>query len=119
MVAVLLPGMDKKLQDELKRKLLSTQGELEAQIKELEKPADMGSDVDAFDEETDEAEEDSANAGMLQPLKERYERIKDALTKIERGAYGGCEQCGKDIEVAILNVDPESRFCKECKQTKK
>jgi hypothetical protein len=46
-----------KLIAELKKKLLSTQEQLDKELADLDKPTDMGDDVDAFDEEADEAEE--------------------------------------------------------------
>jgi len=39
-----------------------------------------------------------------------------ALDKIEGNTYGKCELCGKEIEAAILDVDPESLFCMNCKK---
>ena len=48
-------------------------------------------------------------------LKDRLDEIDIALAKIQSGTYGVCEKCGKPIEYEILSIDPESRFCKECK----
>jgi len=42
--------------------------------------------------------------------------IEDALTKIEAGAYGMCEECGKNISAARLKVLPTARLCINCKE---
>ena len=86
-----------------------------AEIKKDERPVDFGSDTDHFDEETDEAEEFGNQLAMAQGLKNRLDEIDLALSKIRSGGYGICEKCGKEIEVAILDVAPESRLCKDCK----
>jgi DnaK suppressor protein len=107
--------MDTKIIAGLKAQLEKTKTELEAELKKLNEPVDMGDDIDSFDEETDEATEYSANQGMAQTLKARYHRVQDALAKIKAGQYGMCEQCGKPIEPEVLRVDPESGMCRECK----
>ena len=106
---------DKKNLDELKKRLEKTKEKLESEIADLKKPVDMGDDIDHFDEEADEAEEFSANMGMLQTLKMRYERVKRALMRMAGRSYGTCVKCGQNIEIEVLNADPESDFCKNCK----
>jgi DnaK suppressor protein len=100
----------------LKKKLTESQKDLEAQIKDVEKTPEFGSDVDHFEEETDEAEEFSKNLGEAKAFRERLENVLRALTKMETGTYGVCEQCGKDIAWPLLEVDPESQLCKTCKE---
>jgi RNA polymerase-binding transcription factor DksA len=68
-----------------------------------------------MDTEADEAEERSAGAGMAQAVQDRHEAVVSALSKLEKGTYGTCESCKKEIEPALLAVDPESRLCKGCK----
>lgn len=96
-----------KLEDELKM--------VSGEIKAEEKPVDFGSDVDGFDEEADEAEELGNQLAVSKNLKDRLSDIEIALEKIREGRYGICEKCGNKIETEILDIDPESRFCKECK----
>jgi RNA polymerase-binding transcription factor DksA len=85
------------------------------EIKDLEKPVDFGSDIDHGDEKTDEAEELSNRFGEENDLRKRLEEINASLEKIEKGNYGICESCGGNIEDGVLDIDPESRLCKECK----
>jgi RNA polymerase-binding transcription factor DksA len=84
-------------------------------IEEFEKPVNFGTDVDHLEEKTDEAEELSNRFGEENDLKKRLDEIDAALGKIENGGYGACESCNAQIEDEILDIDPESRLCKECK----
>ena len=47
-------------------------------------------------------------------LKQRLVEVKEALAKIDKGAYGLCENCGKKISEARLKVLPTARLCLEC-----
>ena len=51
-----------------------------------------------------------------QTLRGHLADIDLALRKIQEGGYGVCEKCKKEIPLEILEVDPESRLCKECKK---
>ena len=113
-------ALDQKTLSELKQKLIKTESELEAEIKKLGDVPDMGSDVEGeiAEEEADEAEEYSGNLGVKDSLKERLQNVKSALREMADGSYGKCKKCGMDIELEVLNVDPESRLCKMCKAAK-
>lgn len=110
--------MDNQKVEEYKKRLEKERALLTAEIKKNEKPPDFGSDVDHFDEETDEAEEFGNQLAIAQDLKNRLGEIDVALSKIQTGKYGVCEGCGREIEAGILDVDPESRLCKHCKAGK-
>ena len=86
-----------------------------AEIASDEKPVDFGSDIDHGDEESDKSEQVGDQMAAARDLKNRLDEIDIALAKIQSGTYGVCEKCGKPIEYEILSIDPESRFCKECK----
>jgi DnaK suppressor protein len=89
-----------------------------SEIKAAEKTPDFGSDIDHFDEKTDEAEQLGDQLAIAQDLKKRLDDIVFALAKIPTGKYGICEVCGKEIEEEILDIDPESRLCKNDKLKK-
>lgn len=42
--------------------------------------------------------------------------IQDALSKINRGVFGICEECGCDIGEKRLLVSPASRLCVSCQE---
>lgn len=103
--------------DDYKQKLELERLKLEKEISTLIVPVDMGSDVDAGDEEADEAEEFSQNQGTAVELKKRHAAINEALNRIGAGSYGKCQKCEMEIEKEVLAVNPESRFCKMCNKT--
>ena len=103
---------------ELENKLLQEKSELGSEIQNVEKTApDFGADTDSFEEEADEAEELSTQFGINRTLKERLDDIEAALGKIGSGDYGACEKCRGEISLELLRLDPESRYCRQCKQT--
>ena len=42
-------------------------------------------------------------------------KIEVALTKIQEGTYGECEECGEQIAVARLMARPVAQLCIDCK----
>ncbi|HOJ10534.1 MAG TPA: TraR/DksA C4-type zinc finger protein [Clostridiales bacterium] len=45
--------------------------------------------------------------------------VRNALEKIENGAYGSCELCGKEIDENRLKAIPYTRLCLECEEEKR
>jgi len=101
--------------EKYKNKLEKERANLLKELGKETRPEDFGSDIDHYDEEADEAEEFSNQLAIGQSLKERISEIDHALSKIKTGKYGVCETCGLEIEEEILELSPESRFCKRCK----
>ena len=109
-------NLNEKQLAELKEQLEKEAGELESRVKSAQKTTDFGSDVESdFSEEADEAEELSNQIGKQQAFKEHLDNVEKALDKMNRGEYGKCEKCEKDIELEVLKASPESKLCKECK----
>ena len=59
------------------------------------------------------AERGEAEALAAQ-LQEALAQVEKALRKIEQGAYGTCERCGKPISPARLEAQPATAFCIDC-----
>ena len=76
-------------------------------------PADF--DIDSADpsETADKMEEFEENTALLKELETRYNDIKDALAKIEKGEYGFCEVCKSPIEKDRLSANQAARTCKK------
>jgi DnaK suppressor protein len=108
-------ALKKEFIAEQKRRLLETKAELESELKDLEGVPDMGSDVDSFEEEADEAEEYVTNLSKSDALGKDLDYVKHALKRIDSGTYGICSGCNTEISQELLLVAPESTFCKECK----
>jgi len=76
-------------------------------------PADMNIESADSNEVADNMEEFEGNTAVLKELEIRYNNIKDALDKIEKGEYGLCEVCGEEIEEERLIANPAARTCKK------
>jgi DnaK suppressor protein len=61
----------------------------------------------------DQMTEYRQNTAILTDLENRYNEVKDALERIEKGTYGTCRICSKEIEEARLEADPSADTCKE------
>jgi len=107
--------MTKEKMESYKNKLRHERLIIAKEISDFEKPVNLGDDIDHFDEKTDEVVELSNRFGEENDLKRRMDEIDIALGKIEKGDYGTCESCGAKIEDEVLDIDPESRLCEQCK----
>ncbi len=101
--------------NEYKKKLEKERMIVNGEIKRNEKPVDLGVDIVRFEEESDTSEEVGNQLALVEDLKNRLAQIDNALGKFGAGKFGICEKCGEEIEEEILDIDPESRFCKKDK----
>ena len=76
---------------------------------------DFGDTPGSDNEDADEVEEMSNTLTTIQVLERRLLDIKDALERIAIGTYGSCTRCHGEISVELLEADPESSLCKDCK----
>lgn len=42
-------------------------------------------------------------------------KVRRALTRIEEGTFGICQDCGEDIPIARLRARPVTDYCIDCK----
>ena len=47
-------------------------------------------------------------------MKGERQALDRALTRIEEGAYGECEECGDQINPMRLKIDLTAQFCIQC-----
>ncbi len=102
--------------------------ELESLEKELSEVArrnpDNPTDWEAIPAERDSSQADDntvadsiddyeGNNAILNQLEPKYRDVKDALGKIEKGTYGLCEVCQKEIELDRLEANQAARTCKD------
>lgn len=55
---------------------------------------------------------------LLEMKYEQYKDIADAFRKLQNNTYGQCEECGTEIHIKRLEVNPLARYCIECKTKK-
>jgi len=68
-----------------------------------------------LEEAASEVEEYSTSLPIEQSLELQLKNVNSALEQIQKGTYGVCENCGKEISQERLAAFPEARACGECK----
>lgn len=66
-------------------------------------PGDVGSDVQ------NRMEDDL----LANTVADQRRLVRDALTRLDRGAYGRCAVCGREIDDERLEARPEALTCRE------
>ncbi|KKS16089.1 MAG: Transcriptional regulator, TraR/DksA family [Parcubacteria group bacterium GW2011_GWB1_41_6] len=109
--------------DYFKTKLLEEKEKLEQDLKTMAKrnpenpddwepaPPAMNVMVSDANELADTFEELENVIGVSDQLEERLRAVNQALEKIEKGDYGQCRQCGKEIDEKRLEANPAAAAC--------
>lgn len=69
-----------------------------------------GIEADPIDA-ADQIEELVTNVPLVEELEKRMHEVKDALERMEKGAYGNCEVCGAEIPMKRLAANPAAKTC--------
>lgn len=74
-----------------------------------------GHDSSQADENTvaDSIEEYEENMAIVSTLETRYQDLRSALAKIDKGTYGLCEICGESIDEKRLEANPSAKHCRK------
>ncbi|MDB5351463.1 MAG: yocK [Planctomycetota bacterium] len=110
--------------DRYRRRLLSLRRRLVVDVSELEPEAirpvggDSSGDLSdvplhSADPASDEHEE-QVDVSLLQNESQLLTEVNDALDRIERGTFGRCENCGREISKERLDALPYARYCIRC-----
>ena len=119
-----LSPMVQKRHELLKKLLLKKRNEvvegLEAQIgRKLTR--ETGQKIDSAMDSADQSALDTDQGidySLLEMKYEQYKDIADAFRKLQNNTYGLCEECGEEIDIKRLQVNPLARFCIRCKTKK-
>jgi DnaK suppressor protein len=119
-----LPAAVKKRHELLKALLLKKRNEvvegLEAQMgRRLIR--ETGQKIDSAMDSADQSALDvdqGIDYSLLEMKYEQYKDIADAFRKLQNNTYGLCEECGEEIDIKRLQVNPLARFCISCKTKK-
>jgi len=115
--------MEKNVQDELKALLLKEKAELEENLARIARPVDKekGDYETTFGEvgadredNTTEVEQYTDNLPVELTLEKNLQNVISALDRIEKGTYGFCENCQKEIDTERLRANPSARTCIKC-----
>ena len=118
--------MKKKEREEFKQLLEKERENLLSKIKHLENNSlnksqrEASGDLSAYsfhmaDMGTDNFDREFALNLVGSEQKLLYE-VNEALRRLEKGKFGGCEQCGKSIGRKRLQVIPYVRLCIKCEE---
>ena len=113
--------MNKKDVEKFKGRLIEEKSSLEKELSGVGNKNPDGNDwqasttdleVDSADENevADKFEEFEGNTGIIKQLESQLNEVNAALTRIDKGNYGICETCGKEIELDRLEANPSSRI---------
>ena len=95
-------------------------GKLDELLKEADRTVDGMTDTKAenFPDPTDRASLES-NRNFTLRIRDRERKlivkIKEALTRIDDGSYGKCEECDEKISRERLEARPVTTLCIDCK----
>lgn len=104
---------------EIKNRLLKEEEDIKKRILEFKKDdpfsdPDYSNDNAAVDNDVREQEAHQRIEAELDTLKERADDVANALKRIEKGRYGYCKRCNKEIPAKRLELIPETIYCVEC-----
>ena len=111
--------MDKQQVDAARARLEDELKTVERQLSELGVDVDGGLHVDTDEGFADSAHATSERSQMLaevERVRTHHRDVLAALSKLDDGTYGTCENCGQEIPYERLEAIPSARLCVNCKQ---
>ncbi len=96
-----------------RQRLLEEQDRITGAIESLREALKGEVDVD-MDEGDPDLIEREKNVALLASLDKKLEGVRAALRSIEKGKYGICERCGKEIDPERLEIRPDATLCVSC-----
>ena len=118
--------MTQELLEHFKQRLIEDKARLEQEVSDLgsKNPTQpnhfqadypesgSNSDDDNASEISEYADEISIEARLEAELRD----VAKALGAVDKGTYGTCKYCGKDIDIKRLEARPASSSCIDCKK---
>jgi RNA polymerase-binding transcription factor DksA len=114
--------LDQKVLDELKEKLVDEKAKLDGGLQRIANPTGTPGDYETrFDNLGSEADENATevedyvdNLAVENDLEKQLKDVNDALERMEKGAYGFCDNCQQEIDIERLRAYPAARTCIKC-----
>jgi len=103
-----------KLRDQLIRRRDALQHALEGDLSLL-RELHQERTGDVLDAAADSVQ-DELNSQLIEVESRELTAIDDAIERIEQGAYGDCESCGKPIPLTRLRAVPYATDCIKCRR---
>ncbi len=96
-----------------RHKLADEQQRISGELERLREALKIEVDVDAEEGDPDLIEREK-NVALVSQLEARLARVQAALRSIDKGRYGICERCGREIPTERLEVRPDATLCVTC-----
>jgi RNA polymerase-binding protein DksA len=96
-----------------RQKLLEEEERTTGALERLREALKEEVDVDSEEGDPDLIEREK-NVALVNQLENKMEGIHAALRAIDKGTYGLCERCGKEISAERLEVKPDATLCVQC-----
>jgi len=112
--------MDAEILKQIKEKLELKKVDLEKELTNHSQKDGEANYEEIGDDEDENAQEVSNYSDELSIVAEMQKHLDDvnkSLSKIEKGEYGICKYCNKEINPEHLLVRPSSGSCIDCKST--
>jgi RNA polymerase-binding protein DksA len=119
--------MQKLNTEKYKKKLLEERERLHAEMEVVEQDIsydDTGagqSELADYDQHPADAAtetfEKERDLSLRDSFRDTIGRIDEALGKIDRGTFGLCDRCGREIPARRLDAVPHAIYCVECQDT--
>lgn len=103
----------KELMARERQRLVDEQDRITGAIERLREALKGEVDVD-LDEGDPDLIEREKNVALLSQLERKLEGVHVALRSMEKGKYGICERCGKEIPAERLEIRPDATLCVTC-----
>ena len=115
--------LEKEVLAELKEKLEKEKIQLENELSRIADQTQAKGDYETRfneigtgeDENATEVEEYTDNLALEENLQKQLAEVEEALSKIQLGTYGFCENCQKMIPLDRLRAYPAAKKCLDCK----
>lgn len=112
--------------EKFKEALLAERERLSEQIRRIEDRTagrdrlDSMVSAEDFDEPGGDAASDTLERSQAMAIGENFRdmlaHVDHALSKLEKGTYGQCDSCGKNIAKARLEFLPWAAMCADCRK---
>jgi RNA polymerase-binding protein DksA len=96
-----------------RRKLIEERNRITGALERLREALKVEVDVDAEEGDPDLIEREK-NVALVNQLERKLEGVEAAIRSVEKGKYGICERCGKEIPTERLEVRPDAILCVQC-----
>lgn len=115
-------SLDQQTLEGLKEKLTQEKERVKEELGRIAKPTKVADNYDTTfdnigedeDENATEVEEYTDNLALEAVFEKQLKEISTALEKIEKGAYGKCENCQNEIPLKRLEAYPAAKTCSNC-----